>query len=199
MGYSLESAAEFYRDALRRTIERYSLLYLSEGALLVIAGLLAILYPLLSSAAISAPLGWLLIATAVMQGVILFGMRSMPHFGFQALSVALTLLIGVLLLIGPRESRESLVMLVITYLLLEGVARLVFGISIRPFRHWEWVAGSGALSIVLSLILLANLPAPPGWLVGLMVGVALIGEGAAIAMLAWDKNRPPKIAKESQP
>lgn len=137
MGYSLESAAEFYRDALRRTIERYSLLYLSEGALLVIAGLLAILYPLLSSAAIAAPLGWLLIATAVMQGVILFGMRSMPHFGFQALSVALTLLIGVLLLIGPRESRESLVMLVITYLLLEGVARLVFGISIRPFRHWE--------------------------------------------------------------
>ena len=52
---------------------------------------------------------------------------------------------------------------------------------------------------MLSLILLANLPSPPGWLVGLMVGVALIREGAAIAMLAWDKNRPPKIAKESQP
>jgi len=199
MGYSLESAAEFYRDALRRTIERYSLLYLTEGGLLAIAGLLAILYPLFTSTAISVPLGWLLIVVAVMQGVILFGMRSMPHFGFQALSVALTLLIGVLLLLAPQQSRESLVMLVITYLLLEGVARLVFGLSIKPFRHWEWVAGSGALGIVLSLILIATLPAPAGWLVGLMVGLALIGEGAAIAMLAWDKNRPPKIAKESQP
>lgn len=199
MGYSLESDAEFYRDVMRRTIERHSLLYLSEGALLAVAGLLAIVYPLFTSEAISVPLGWLLIIIAVMQGLILFGMRSMPHFGFQALSLALTLLIGVLLLIGPQQSRETLVMLVTTYLLLQGVARLVFGLTIRPFRHWEWVMGSGVLGIFLSLVLITNLPAPPTWLVGLVVGVALIGEGAAIAMLAWDRNRPPRVAKESKP
>ncbi|HEY9010013.1 MAG TPA: DUF308 domain-containing protein, partial [Devosia sp.] len=129
--------------------------------------------------------------------VVLFGLRSMPHFGFQALSVALALLIGFLLLRDPGQARQMLVMLVITYLLLQGVSRLIFGLGIRPFRHWEWVAGSGLLGILLSLVLLAQLPDPAGWFVGMMVGLELIGEGAAIAMLAWDKNRPATaVAKE---
>lgn len=190
MGYSLESAAEIYRDALRRTVEKYSLIYLSEGALLALTGLLAIVYPLVSSAAIAVPLGWLLIVTAVIQSVVLFGMRSMPHFGFQALSVALALLIGFLLLRDPQQARQTIIVMVIIFLLLQGVSRLLFGLSIRPFRHWQWVMGSGVLGVLLSLVLLGNLPDPATWLVGLLVGLELIGEGAAMALLAWDRNRP---------
>jgi uncharacterized membrane protein HdeD (DUF308 family) len=197
MGYSLEAAAEIYRAALRDAIERYKLLYLSEGALLAVIGVLAIIYPLVSSSAIAVPLGWLLIITAVLQGVVLFGMRSMPHFAFQALSVALALIIGLLLLRDPQQARETLIMLVIVYLLLQGVSRLMFGLSIRPFRHWQWVMGSGVLGILLSLVLLTTLPDAAPWLVGLLVGLDLIGEGAAIAYLAWDTNRQPaKTATE---
>lgn len=195
MAHSLNTAAEIYRDALRRTVERYTLLYLSEGSLLILVGILAIVYPLFTSSAISVPLGWLLIATAVMQSIVLFGMRSMPHFGFQALSVVLAVLIGILLLLDLQPSAQTLVILVITYLLLQGVSRLMFGISIRPFRHWEFVTGSGVLGVILSLILLANLPDPARWLVGLLVGLELIGEGAAIVMLAWDRNQTTKDAK----
>lgn len=197
MGYSLEAAAEIYRAALRDAIERYKLLYLSEGALLAVIGVLAIIYPLVSSSAIAVPLGWLLIITAVLQGVVLFGMRSMPHFAFQALSVALALIIGLLLLRDPQQARETLIMLVIVYLLLQGVSRLMFGLSIRPFRHWQWVMGSGVLGILLSLVLLTTLPDAAPWMVGLLVGLDLIGEGAAIAYLAWDTNRQPaKTATE---
>jgi uncharacterized membrane protein HdeD (DUF308 family) len=39
-------------------------------------------------------------------------------------------------------------------------------------------------------VLLTNLPEPATWLVGLLVGIELIGEGAAIAMLAWDRKQP---------
>ena len=82
--------------------------------------------------------------------------------------------------------------------MLQGVSRLTFGVSIRPLSHWQWVAGSGALGIVLSLVLLAMLPEPQTWVVGLLVGVELIGEGAAIAMLAWERRQPRSVnLKES--
>ena len=64
MAYSLEAAAEIYREALRDRVRRYALLYICEGVLLALAGVLAVIYPLVSSAAIGVPLGWLLIATA---------------------------------------------------------------------------------------------------------------------------------------
>jgi uncharacterized membrane protein HdeD (DUF308 family) len=185
MAYSLEAAAEIYREALRDRVRRYALLYICEGVLLALAGVLAIIYPLVSSAAIGVPLGWLLIATAAVQAIILFGLRALPHFGFQLISVAVTVLVGVLLLRDPQQALQTITLLIMFFLVLQGVSRLVFGLTIRPFEGWLWVAASGVFGIFLSIVLLVNLPDPAAWLVGLLVGLELIGEGAAIAFLAW--------------
>jgi len=158
--------------------------------LLAIAGVLAIVYPLVASPMVAVPLGWLLIATAAIQAIILFGLRSLPHFGFQLISVAVTLLVALLLLRDPQQARQAITLLVLTFLVLQGVSRLAFGLSIRPFPNWQWVAASGVLGIALSVALLLSLPDPATWLVGLLVGIELIGEGAAIAFLAWPGPRP---------
>ena len=46
MSMSLESAAQAMREAMRETVRRHSLWYLVQGALMVLAGLLALLYQL---------------------------------------------------------------------------------------------------------------------------------------------------------
>jgi uncharacterized membrane protein HdeD (DUF308 family) len=61
MAMSLDEAAEVFREAMREAVKRYSLWYLVEGVLLVVAGILAIIYPVISSSAVVALLGWLLI------------------------------------------------------------------------------------------------------------------------------------------
>ena len=65
MALSLDAAAEVFREAMRDTVKRYSLWYLIQGGLLITAGVLAIIYPVLSSAAVVVLLGWLLISSAV--------------------------------------------------------------------------------------------------------------------------------------
>src|SRR5688572_12567199 len=104
MGYSLDSAAEIYREALRETVKRNALLYVSEGALLIVTGFLAIIYPLFSVVSIAVSLGWLLIVTAALQAIVVLSMRSLPHFAFQLLSVSLALIIGVLMLRDPQQA-----------------------------------------------------------------------------------------------
>ena len=69
MAMSLDAAAEVFREAMREAVKRYSLWYLIEGALLVVAGILAIIYPMISSVAAIVLLGWLLIISGVLQGV----------------------------------------------------------------------------------------------------------------------------------
>ena len=64
---SLESAAQVMREAMRETVKRQSLWYLIQGGLMVLAGVVALVYPLLSSLAVVVLLGWLLIISGVVQ------------------------------------------------------------------------------------------------------------------------------------
>lgn len=182
---TLDQAAEVFREAVRDTVKRHSLWYLLQGILLAIAGILAIVYPLISSVAVVILLGWLLIISGLVQGISLIGARQVPYFWLQLISVILGVLIGVLLLRHPVEGLLTITLLLIVFFMIEGISKIVFALTIRPVPNWGWVLASGLVGIVLALILWASMPITAIWLIGLMLGVKLISVGTATAWLAW--------------
>ncbi len=191
MAMSLDSAAEVFREAMRETVKRYSLWYLIQGALLVVAGVLAIIYPIMSSVAVIIMLGWLLIISGVAQGISLVGARHVPHFWLQLISVILAFLIGFLFLRDPAQGLLTVTLLLIVFFMIEGISKIVFALTIRPFPYWGWVLASGLVGVLLSLVLWASLPVTALWLVGLLLGIQLISVGGALARLAWQVRRSP--------
>jgi len=189
MSMSLDAAAEVFREAMRQTVKRYSLWYLVEGVLLITAGVLAIVYPVISSAAVVVLLGWLLIISGVLQGLSLIGARHVPHFWLQLISVILAVLVGFLFLRNPAEGMVTIALLLIVFFMMEGISKVVFALTIRPFPNWGWLLASGLVGILLSLILWANLPVTAVWLIGFLLGIELISVGAAIAWLAWQVRK----------
>ncbi len=185
MSMSLDAAAEVFRQAMRETVRRYSLWYLIQGVLLVVAGVFAILYPIISSVAVIVLLGWLLIASGVLQGISLIGARHVPHFWLQLISFVLSVLIGFLFLRDPEQGLLTVTLLLIVFFMAEGLSKVVFALTIRPFPNWGWVLASGLVGIVLSLILWASMPVTAVWLIGFLLGIELISVGAAMAYLAW--------------
>lgn len=75
-------------------------------------------------------------------------------------------------------------MLMIVYFLIEGIAKIVFSLSVRPFPNWGWVMASGILGVIIAFWLLAN-PGMSLLFLGIFIGVQLIAEGVAIWMMAW--------------
>lgn len=189
MDMSLDEAAEVFRDAMRRTVKRYSFWYLTEGILLVVSGILAIVYPVISSVAVVILLGWLLIVSGLLQAFSLIGARHVPHFWLQLISVILAVLIGILLLRDPAQGMMTIALLLIVFFMVEGISKAVFALTIRPFPNWGWVLASGLVGILLSLILWANLPVTALWLIGFLLGINLISVGSAIAWLAWQARQ----------
>src|SRR5215216_6620290 len=125
MALSLDAAAEVFREAMRDTVKRYSLWYLIQGVLLIAAGILAIIYPVLSSAAVVVLLGWLLIISGVVQGLSLIGARHVPHFWLQLISVILAVLIGCLFLRDPAQGLMTIALLLIVFFMIEGISKEV--------------------------------------------------------------------------
>jgi uncharacterized membrane protein HdeD (DUF308 family) len=185
MAMSLEAAAAAMRDAMRETVKRYSLWYLLQGVLMAVAGLLALIYPMLASVAMMVLLGWILILSGVVQGIGLIGARQIPHFWLQLVSVVLSIVVGWLLLSRPEGGLLLFTVLLLVYFMVEGISKVIFGLTIRPLSNWGWVFGSGVVGLLLALSLFANISNVSEWALGLLLGIQLLCEGAALTYLAW--------------
>lgn len=193
MAIPMDAAAAALREAMRETVKRYSLWYLIQGVLLVVAGVCALIYPFIASVAIVSLLAWILIVSGVLQGIGLIGASNVPHYWLQLISAVLAILIGVLLLRAPDSGLLIMTVLLIVYFMVEGMAKVIFALTIRPFPNWGWVLGSGVVGIVLASVLWANMPLGADWVLGLMLGVLLICEGAALTTLAWHVRHAPSV------
>jgi uncharacterized membrane protein HdeD (DUF308 family) len=186
---SLDAAAQVMREEMRRTVKRYSLWYLVQGGLMILAGILALVYPAISSVAVVFFIGWLLIFSGIFQGISLIGARHVPHFWLQLISMALFIVVGALFLRNPGESLLTLTLLLIVFFLIEGISKVIFALTIRPFPNWGWVLVSGIIGILLAFYLWASIPVSAAWLLGVLLGIELICEGAAITHLAWQVRK----------
>lgn len=188
---TLDAAAEAMRDATRKTVRRSSMLFLLQGVLLVLAGVLALVYPLMTNVALAVFLGWMLLFSGIVQAVTLIGGSKTPDFWLQLISAVLSVIVGFLFLRNPAVAVGALVMLMSVFFMIEGISKTVFSLTIRPFPNWGWVLASGILGILIAAWLLAN-PGMSLLLLGILVGVQLIAEGLALATMAWMARKETK-------
>lgn len=181
---SLSQASEAMRHALQDTVRRYAWLFLVQAVLLVIAGAVAIIYPLFSSVALALFLGWVLIAVGIFQLISLIGSSKVPHFWLQLVSSVLAVVVGFLFVNNPAAAVGTLVLLMIVFFMIEGVSKIVFSLSIRPLPNWGWVLASGVVSVVIAAYLLSS-PALSLLMLGIFIGIQLISQGLAIGYMAW--------------
>jgi uncharacterized membrane protein HdeD (DUF308 family) len=69
--------------------------------------------------------------------------------------------------------------------MVEGISKVIFALTIRPFPNWGWVFASGIVGILLAFYLWTHIPVTAIWLLGVLLGIELISEGAALGYLAW--------------
>ena len=101
MAVSVNEAAAVLRAAVRDTIRKRSLLFLIQAGVMVLAGVLALVFPAFTSAGLLVLLGWLLILSGVVKLVSLIGATQVPYFWLELITVALEMLVGYLLIAGP--------------------------------------------------------------------------------------------------
>src|SRR5215510_10934312 len=117
--------------------------YLVQGGLMILAGILALIYPVVSSFAAVFLLGCVLIVSGIVQGISLIDARDVPHFWLQLVSVVLSVIVGVLLIRHRAAGLLVLTLLLLVYFMVEGISKVIFALTIRPFPNWGWLLASG--------------------------------------------------------
>lgn len=189
MAVTVNEASAVLREAVRSTIRKHSLLYLIQGGVMVIAGVLALLFPLFMATGFLLLLGWLLVVSGIVQALSLFGATKVPYFWLQLVSAVLEVVVGFLLISNPAAGLVAVTYLMVVLFLVGGIAKVVFSLMIRPMPDWGWLLAAGIVSIVAAIILIGELPEAATWLLGVLLGIQLVTAGAAQSWFAWKIRR----------
>lgn len=106
-----------------------------------------------------------------------------PSFGLSLLLAIIAFAAGLHLLGDPPKTTLGLAFA--AYFSLRGSAATLLAAKLRRqnFREWEWTAVSSATSLILAGLILSGLPGPYVWMLGLLLGVGLIFDGSALLAL----------------
>ena len=154
--------------------------WLIIGIISILFGLIAILNPFAASITVEQLISWIFIVVGAIQ---IYSAWKTQRFSWVMLSGVIGLLVGLMMLTNPLAALVSLTTMISILLLLIGIAKLLASWKLRATPYFGFVMFSGLLSVLISIVIFANLPGAAATLLGLLLAIELISNG--ISLLAY--------------
>jgi len=187
-----QNDAEQIGRAVARSIHEHWGLFLAEGIILVLLGIIAIVVPPIATLAFTIVIGWLFLVSGIIGLITTFWARGAPGFWWSLISAIIAIAAGVVLLLWPISGTVSLTLVLIAFFVVEGTVSIMYAIEHRNqlTGQWGWMLLSGIIDLILAGIIFAGLPGTAAWALGLLVGINMLFGGAALIAMALAARRP---------
>ena len=173
------------RGQLAAAFHAHWKLFLAEGVVMMVLGLLAIAVPEVASLAITVLIGWLFFVGGIFRTISVLQHRNMPGFVWSLLIAVLAILLGLVLVLRPIAGVLTLTIWLGAFFVIEGIAAILLAIEHR--RHlpsWGWVLFSGLVDLLLAYLIWDGWPSSAAWAIGLLVGINMVFLGLSLIMTA---------------
>jgi uncharacterized membrane protein HdeD (DUF308 family) len=180
-------------ELTRNAIRNHRTMFLIQGVVMVILGILAVAEPMVATLAVEIFVGWLFVIGGIVRLVATFRAHATPGYWWSILIGVLAIIVGLILVAKPFQGILTLTMVLIAMFLIEGIFQIVAGFEFRRAlaSSWVWMVLSGVVDIVLAVLIFAGWPGTAAWAIGLLVGINLIFAGIALTMTAMAADKLP--------
>ena len=191
----MSNEAEAVDRELLSTIKRHAGIGIGVGILMVIAGFLAIMSPLVAGLSVAIAVGVLLIASGVSRLFLAFKMGSFGQGLLVFVLGFLSIVVGGYMVARPGMALATLTLVLAAYLFVDGVFEIIWAFRLRPIKGWGWTLVSGIAAIALGIMIWRQFPVSGTWAVGTLVGIHMIFGGSSLASVSRAAR---SAAKEAQ-
>ena len=109
------------QSAVKETVRLHWQLFLTQGVIMLILGILAVIWPGISTIAVDVYVGWLFLFSGIVGLFTMFVARDTQAFLWMLLTAALALFVGIILLWHPAEGAVSLTAVLTAFFIVEGI------------------------------------------------------------------------------
>ncbi len=172
-------------DDRGEVIRRHWVLFLIQGLIMIVLGLLAIGEPMVATLAVVLFAGWLFLISGIVGLAGMFTARRIPGFWWTLVSSLLGIVIGVYLIWRPLAGILSLTLVVAAYFGAQGIVQIITAFAHRRvLPSWVWMLLGGVVNILLAAIIISGWPGTAAWTLGLLFGINLLMWGLSLVMTA---------------
>lgn len=153
------------------------------GLLLSVCGVVAVIFPVLTTVIAMEVLGVALIIAGL--GTIIATLWAGKWSGVlvQLLVGILYIMVGFMITDSVVESTIAMTVLVAAFFIVVGVFRSVAALTVR-YPYWGWSLLNGAITFLLGTIIYRHAPEDAIWVLGLLVGLEMLFNGWTWIMLS---------------
>ncbi len=159
------------------------------GAALLIIGVAALVFPMVSTLAATLFVGWILIFSGAASLFGAFSLRGAGSFFGALLLGLLSVAAGVFILARPLAGELGITLSLGALFMIQGAFELVLAVELRATKGWTWMLVSALASIVLSVVITAGWPGSSLVALGILLGVNFISSGLAYLLLGAASKR----------
>jgi uncharacterized membrane protein HdeD (DUF308 family) len=170
---------------IRAAIRKHWVLFLIQGVIMVILGILAVGEPMVASIAVTLFAGWLFLFSGIVGLAGLFTAHRVPGFVWALITAILAIIVGIYLIWRPLSGMVSLTLAIGAFFGAQGIVQIITAIEHRRvLRSWGWVVLTGIANVILALIIWGGFPGTADWVLGLLFGINLLLWGFSLIMTA---------------
>lgn len=147
------------------------------GVATIILGSLAVIAPFITGITVATIVGIVVLAAGLCRLVFAFKAESFKRGAWTFLLGIVGAAVGGMILARPLLGLASITILLIGYLLFEGVTEIFSSFRLRPVKGWGWLLFSGIAALALGILLWREWPVSGAYAVGILVGIHLIFAG----------------------
>ncbi|HUB98554.1 MAG TPA: HdeD family acid-resistance protein [Solirubrobacterales bacterium] len=188
MEYGGASMDPVVRDGLTRSWKGL----MAVGIVAIVIGCIAILIPAVASVGTAIFIGWILVIAGAFLVAAAFSAHSVGSLLLRLLWAAITVIVGLWLIVEPHNGTLTLTFVLGVYFLFMGITRITVAFLGRGQPNAGWVGLSGVCGLLIGILVLVKFPSSADWAIGLLVGIDLIFAGwtlTAIALVGKELSR----------
>jgi uncharacterized membrane protein HdeD (DUF308 family) len=157
---------------------------MTVGVLAIVIGCIAILVPAVASVGTAIFIGWILVIAGAFLVAAAFSAHSIGTVVLRLLWAALTVIVGIWLIVEPHNGTLTLTLVLGIYFLFMGLTRIAVAFIARGQQNAGLVGLSGVAGLLIGILVLAKFPSSADWAIGLLVGIDLIFAGWTLTSVA---------------
>ena len=150
------------------------------GVISMVLGFLALWAPLIAGLSVTVVVGSLMSLSGVAHLIFVFKAGSFGKGALTFVSGALSLFVGLSLIFEPFTGLLSLTLLLAFYFFISGISEIFGAFKLRGAKGWVWALISGAMSLLLGIMIWSQFPVSGEWAVGLLTGFKMIFGGSSL-------------------
>jgi uncharacterized membrane protein HdeD (DUF308 family) len=169
---------------VREGLERSWKTLMFVGVAAIVIGCIAILVPAVAAVGTAIFIGWILLIAGAFLVAAAFSAHSVGSLIVRLIWAALTVVVGVWLIVEPHNGTLTLTLILGIYFLFMGLTRITVAFLGRGQQGAGLVGLSGVAGLLIGVLVLIKFPDSADWAIGLLVGIDLIFAGWTLTSIA---------------